>query len=406
MITAFQALFHTQDPIYYPEKFRVLVGFIPNEYHYVSPLFKFEDNAKDQYFSLLPDVVIGKYVKIEFYGKPQIQDMDDKYYIALQKVSCQGIPIDSPNIPALIKPTLSSLSENTLKSEVLRLGLSDKAEFMLSDPSENMTDEEVEFVEDSLLKLSKGEIKLVEFMEEHNISDFLDWITTKRLALLKNDKIYKNLDSLKDMSETFSFFKRKNVVDSKTGLVSLCKVILCFLYSEYAKYTVMDKVNTEIFFKILMAFINDFDNFKLILRVGIHSGMKFNRSQDLYDKYFQRAEGGEDVEENNLKFKALRALDLHQQELIFRCSYSEVVEKEMMFYLLQSCDEELGRTSHFNSDAFCDSFMYILDKKPQEFRENIKKIAERVKGNDELPDKLVELMDKINDRIAHKYGIV
>ena len=140
MITAFQARFHYEDPIYtlikylidnykfsiisicillyYPNKLRILVGFSETNFHYISPLFNFEPNACDQYFWTFPDIVIGNYLKIEFYGKPTQQDTDDKYYIALQKVCAYGCPISeqitSDLVPDGIKPTLLTITKNLI----------------------------------------------------------------------------------------------------------------------------------------------------------------------------------------------------------------------------------------------------------------------------------------------------
>jgi len=118
MITAFQALFQYNDPIFPPSKVRFKVGCVPEKYHYTSPLYEFQHNALDQYFSLLPDIVIGKYVKVELYGKPSIQSTDNKHYIALQKVSCQGCTISSIKIPSKISPTLQRIASNTLEQEI------------------------------------------------------------------------------------------------------------------------------------------------------------------------------------------------------------------------------------------------------------------------------------------------
>ena len=105
--------------VYYPSKLRILVGFTPTNFHYISPLFNYESNSKDQYFNTLPDIVIGKYLKIEFYGKPiQQEDIDNKYYIALQKVSAFGCPLSEieskPFVPPQIKPTIQKISKNLI----------------------------------------------------------------------------------------------------------------------------------------------------------------------------------------------------------------------------------------------------------------------------------------------------
>jgi len=143
-------------------------------FHYISPLFKFEENAEAQYFSVLPNVVLGKYLKVEFYGKPVLQeDINNKHYIAIQKVALFGCPISNTDpraksIPEEILPSLHETYENCAA----------KFEHETNQQTERdrITEEEFTFVEESLVKLISGEISLFKFMDNEGISDLIDWI--------------------------------------------------------------------------------------------------------------------------------------------------------------------------------------------------------------------------------------
>lgn len=173
MITAFQALFQYNDPIFPPSKVRFRVGCVPNRYHYTSPLFTFENNAQDQYFSLLPDIVVGKYLKVELHGKPSVQETDNKYYIALQKVSYQGCLVDSKNISPLAFPTLQRIASNTFEYEISKARNNCKSKFHnIPIASENnskeqisdiLLEEEFTLTEDILIKLSTGNLSKTQF---------------------------------------------------------------------------------------------------------------------------------------------------------------------------------------------------------------------------------------------------
>ena len=90
-VTASQARFHSEHPIYYLSNLRILAGFSETNFHFISPLFNCQSNAFYQYLFIFPDIVIRNYLKIEFYKKPcQQEDIDNKHYIAHQKVCAYG----------------------------------------------------------------------------------------------------------------------------------------------------------------------------------------------------------------------------------------------------------------------------------------------------------------------------
>ena len=45
-------------------------------------------------FDILPEVVSGRYIKVNLVGKPNIQEMNNEYYIALSYVGIKGIAFD------------------------------------------------------------------------------------------------------------------------------------------------------------------------------------------------------------------------------------------------------------------------------------------------------------------------
>mmetsp|Transcript_12641 Transcript_12641/g.11189 ORF Transcript_12641/g.11189 Transcript_12641/m.11189 type:complete len:260 (-) Transcript_12641:519-1298(-) len=258
MITAFQALFQFNDPIFPPSKVRFKVGFVPDKYHYTSPLFTYEDNAQDQYFSLFPDVVVGKFLKIEFYGKPKKQDTDNKNYIALQKVSLQGIHVDSVQIPTLAKETIMAISRNTINSEILKArnnGIEDDS------LPEELSEEEFKFVEDSLIQLSTGQVTMIQFMEENKINDVFEWARKHREILLKSDLIIDLLDPPSKLPDTNLYYKTKSIVGLKTKRLSLTKLILCILYEEQQLVGLWDRINTELFLKLISFFFDSEHDF-------------------------------------------------------------------------------------------------------------------------------------------------
>jgi hypothetical protein len=221
-IAAFQAKYQTDDPIYPPLKVRFRVGFVPDHYHYTSELFKYDNNAEDQMFTLLPDLVVGKYIKVEFYGKPQTQEGDNKYYIALQKVSVFGESANSQQIPSEIKPTIHACVESTLSSAISQARhLSD---LCTQEDMDNISEEEFKFVEGSLIDLAEGNQTLIKFMEENKINDFREWISQKRIVLLKSDLLWEHIDAPTSLGETNQFYKNKNLTNMCNGILSLIKV--------------------------------------------------------------------------------------------------------------------------------------------------------------------------------------
>jgi hypothetical protein len=65
-------------------------------YHYRSPIYDVDPlTDKEQVFSFEGDLTVGAYLRINLLGKPKIQNMDGKYYIALRYVGVTGEVIGS-----------------------------------------------------------------------------------------------------------------------------------------------------------------------------------------------------------------------------------------------------------------------------------------------------------------------
>lgn len=77
-----------------------------NDYHFKSQRYKvIEDTDQEQEFILAPHVVMGEYIKINLIGKPKIQRMDNKHYIALRYVGVKGYQkehISDPHVQTLL----------------------------------------------------------------------------------------------------------------------------------------------------------------------------------------------------------------------------------------------------------------------------------------------------------------
>ncbi|CDW71928.1 UNKNOWN [Stylonychia lemnae] len=117
VMSAFQATFQVNDPIYSPKQIQFEIGNELEKYHYKSRIFEFRQSTKnEQTFSLLPDLVCGEYIKITLIGKPQMQRTDRKRYIAIRYVGLKGqnlINIQDPDT----KDLLSSEDQNINESE-------------------------------------------------------------------------------------------------------------------------------------------------------------------------------------------------------------------------------------------------------------------------------------------------
>lgn len=87
--------------IYPPKQAQIKIGHTRDNYHYESHIFDIEARNKYFTFLILPEIVIGKFVRIELIGKRYPQPGDEKYYTVLSFVDIIGFPLhdfeaDSP----------------------------------------------------------------------------------------------------------------------------------------------------------------------------------------------------------------------------------------------------------------------------------------------------------------------
>ena len=97
VIGVFKPRFHQGQPLYPPKQVQFEIGDTESgPYHYRSPIYDV-NLAKDQeqVFSLEGDLTAGAYLRVNLIGKPKIQSMDGKHYIALRYVGVTGQVIGS-----------------------------------------------------------------------------------------------------------------------------------------------------------------------------------------------------------------------------------------------------------------------------------------------------------------------
>jgi hypothetical protein len=294
---------------------------------------------------LLPDLVIGKYLKIELVGKPVPQaTIDNKYYIALQKVSANGCSINSDNIPQDIRPTIEHIGQEVFQSEIKRvkeqLGIDVDTQDKLD---ENLSEEDVEFFKNSLESLINGDIVLSKFMEDNNISNIYDWVERYRFGFLKSETVFNLIKNEAELDLSISFFRDNSIINSNTKTVSFVKLILVYLYQMSKKYGFLDRTNSEIYFKLLNC-SNNIQSFKIMLRLGRICEMNcIKMGDDLIEKYFSyniKEEIKDETEDkpqsnstdtiltNKNKLLALRYIGLHRDAYIFECMNPNIDEEK------------------------------------------------------------------------------
>lgn len=388
MITVFRALFQLNDPIFPPSKVRFKIGLTPSKYHYTSPLFEFENNAEDQHFSLLPDIVIGKYILVEMYGKPMLQNMDNKHYIALQKVAIHGSPLNRENFSSMVLPTLDKISETESKRIESEGGEEKKRD--------TFTQEELKETENILLNLASGEMTLGQFRDQYDQSVY-EFATERRIVLM-SDTLLENLDSPSQLSETNRFYTSNNILNQRNQRVSIIKLILCFLFDQQQTYGIWDRVNTEIFYKTFFALKDSIEDLNVLLNFSFAVGVHPCKDQDLYEKYFEfdqelpdpfkhkflTVDGNEEEDDdeprgrqfnmNYLKTLLLQAVGFDVQNLKFLLEVPGLDIKEVVYRVILVCQRQMSAFSHFNAKTFSDVLNDYIDRNPNINRDAMKKL--------------------------------
>ena len=208
--------------------------------------------------------------------------------------------------------------------------------------SDSFTEEEFKLIENTLIKLVSGEITETQFCEENKVNDFFSWASKRRIVILNSQKLNDLYDSPADLPDTAQFYKLKNVFGLRNNKLSLIKLVLCHLYHEHKLIGVWDKINTEIFYKVLSLYIergNERD-LRILSNFANLEFIHVLNDNDLFQRYFfydhnfpdpytvhllNNEDGDEDAEgeenillnPNFLKLKFLQALQLQIQGLKF-----------------------------------------------------------------------------------------
>ncbi|CAI2384913.1 unnamed protein product [Moneuplotes crassus] len=227
-----------------PSKVRFRVGFRKDHYHYTSRLFQAEKVEKDQYFSLMPDIVLGCYIKVEFYGKTKCVgslDLDGimsrkskkskPACIAIRKFSVQGSCLNTIGTAAEILPTLLNIYQSCVNLE------------------QTLTPEEIKETEDILISMTQQNNIDLDFYEERG-EEFFSWAFKRRAIFLKSDRIMNYFEPSGKISVDTNFYSREDVFDKKSGKLNLVKLILHVLYEHQYECGLMDKQSTEILLKM------------------------------------------------------------------------------------------------------------------------------------------------------------
>jgi hypothetical protein len=101
-----------QGGLLYPSKYvQIKVGEDMNNWSYESEILPVEFTEELQHVFLLPNIVMGKYVKIELIGKLTVQFEDNKYYSVLDFVDILGFPTNNLRYKELLQSLRDFLPE-------------------------------------------------------------------------------------------------------------------------------------------------------------------------------------------------------------------------------------------------------------------------------------------------------
>ncbi|KAJ3126894.1 hypothetical protein HK098_007028 [Nowakowskiella sp. JEL0407] len=128
-VTPYEAAFQHGMPIYAPQFLRISIGFNPNlsQMNYIGDLIPVENVNKPVVIEL-DSMVVGKYIRIDLYGRYQTQQMDQRYYTCLNFVRCFGAPVTSDMLSKDFPVTFKSL-----KKLAMLLGAIPQSEFEITE---------------------------------------------------------------------------------------------------------------------------------------------------------------------------------------------------------------------------------------------------------------------------------
>jgi len=107
-VVAHKASDQTGEPIFAPRRVQFFIGFGPNEFHFKSVIYDYPlDDAPIKFEIGLPNIVIGSFLKIQFYGKRTLQASDNLYYLTIKNVCTLGYSLGSLKFPELKESVLN-----------------------------------------------------------------------------------------------------------------------------------------------------------------------------------------------------------------------------------------------------------------------------------------------------------
>ena len=90
IISFYQALYQPGKPCYASQRVSISIGHEVGKYHYVSQEFIADNTPVAQTFTLYPDIVFGRFLRIDLLGKRQQQPGDDRLYSCVRWVTAHG----------------------------------------------------------------------------------------------------------------------------------------------------------------------------------------------------------------------------------------------------------------------------------------------------------------------------
>ena len=79
--------------LYPPQRFQLKIGRNDTTWDFVSEPIQAMVSESVQHLIVLPALILGKFVEVELIGKQQTQETDDLYYVAIEQVTCVGLPV-------------------------------------------------------------------------------------------------------------------------------------------------------------------------------------------------------------------------------------------------------------------------------------------------------------------------
>jgi hypothetical protein len=97
--------------VYPSQRVKFSTGFENGTWSFESEEYDMANSEQSQIFFLLPNVVIGSVIRIDFLGKVSIQPGDNRYYTVMSKVEVYGAPLSALPSSILTKSIVCQASD-------------------------------------------------------------------------------------------------------------------------------------------------------------------------------------------------------------------------------------------------------------------------------------------------------